>query len=166
MAKHTHRGTCQACGRRQAVSEGRIAKHGYTTKYGFFMGVCPGARELPLEKSADVLDLTVARLVAFADELEADVAAIAAGHFPPPAEAETGRIVFERGERGLSRAKSVTVPWAEAREGDRRQTFANISCGKTVRAREARLHERNLKTLRAERLGQPLFPVERRGEKG
>ena len=40
MAKHTHTGTCQICGRRQAVNvkTGRLAKHGYTVaRFGFFM---------------------------------------------------------------------------------------------------------------------------------
>jgi hypothetical protein len=48
---HTHTGTCQACGRQQAVGNdtGRIAKHGYTVDWGYFNGVCHGAGKQPAE---------------------------------------------------------------------------------------------------------------------
>lgn len=69
----THTGTCQACGRRQAVhvKTGMIAKHGYTTDYGFFNGVCGGSDHLPLELDTAVNVGTVAALRKFADEQEA-----------------------------------------------------------------------------------------------
>jgi hypothetical protein len=48
--KHTHRGSCQACGRVQAhQANGLIAKHGYTVDWGFFNGICAGADRKPLE---------------------------------------------------------------------------------------------------------------------
>ena len=40
--KATHDGECQLCGRMQKLPDGRLAKHGYTTRWGFFQGVCPG----------------------------------------------------------------------------------------------------------------------------
>ena len=46
--KHTHKGTCQVCGRVQAYN-GLIAKHGYTVDYGFFNGVCRGSDRPPLQ---------------------------------------------------------------------------------------------------------------------
>ena len=50
MAKATHNGTCQACGRKQAVNvkTGLLAKHGYVVDWGFH-GVCSGAGKLPAE---------------------------------------------------------------------------------------------------------------------
>jgi hypothetical protein len=56
MAKHTHRGTCQACGAIQAVDNktGAIAKHGYTVDWGMFEGECQGSHKLPLEKSSEL----------------------------------------------------------------------------------------------------------------
>lgn len=50
MAKATHNGTCQACGRKQAVNAktGLLAKHGYVVDWGFH-GVCSGAGKLPAE---------------------------------------------------------------------------------------------------------------------
>lgn len=56
---HTHRGTCQVCGARQAVDNASkfIAKHGYQVAgWGFFNGVCSGSGHLPAE-----LDLTIAQ---------------------------------------------------------------------------------------------------------
>ena len=69
----THTGTCQACGRRQAVhiNTGNIAKHGYTTDYGFFNGTCGGSDELPLELDTAVNIRTVAAMIKFAAEQEA-----------------------------------------------------------------------------------------------
>jgi hypothetical protein len=69
----THTGICQACGRRQAVhiNTGMIAKHGYTTEYGFFNGTCGGSDELPLELDTAVNIGTVAAMIKFAEKNEA-----------------------------------------------------------------------------------------------
>jgi hypothetical protein len=69
----THTGTCQACGRCQAVhvNTGMIAKHGYTTEYGFFNGICGGSDHLPLELDTALNVATVAALRKFADEQDA-----------------------------------------------------------------------------------------------
>ncbi len=73
MTTSTHTGTCQACGSRQAVHvvTGNIAKHGYTTEYGFFNGTCGGSDHLPLELDTAVNIATVAALRAFADTQDA-----------------------------------------------------------------------------------------------
>ena len=72
----THTGICQACGRRQAVhvKTGLIAKHGYTTEYGFFNGTCGGSDALPLELDTTVNVATVAALIDFAASREAEAA--------------------------------------------------------------------------------------------
>jgi hypothetical protein len=51
--KATHAGHCQACGRLQKLPSGRLAKHGYTVRGGFFSGICRGAGYLPIEVSCD-----------------------------------------------------------------------------------------------------------------
>jgi len=63
MTKHTHKGTCQICGRTQAVDNkrGTIAKHGYTVDWGYFSGQCEGSDELPLEVSKELTVATIAR---------------------------------------------------------------------------------------------------------
>ncbi len=55
MTKATHNGECQVCGRRQKLPNGRLSKHGYTKRWGFFQGVCPGAGNLPYEQSCEFL---------------------------------------------------------------------------------------------------------------
>lgn len=59
--KATHKGTCQICGSFQMLPSGVLSKHGYTTKWGFFSGVCSGSGRLPFEQSTDAIaDATVA----------------------------------------------------------------------------------------------------------
>lgn len=69
----THTGICQACGRRQAVhvNSGLIAKHGYTTEYGYFNGTCGGSDKLPLELDTKVNVAIIASIYKWAAEQEA-----------------------------------------------------------------------------------------------
>jgi hypothetical protein len=62
--KHTHRGTCQVCGRAQAVANGVnvLAKHGYTVTWGYFNGVCRGAHNQPLELDKTMTEATIKHL--------------------------------------------------------------------------------------------------------
>lgn len=53
MAKATHAGHCQACGRLQRLPSGNLSLHGYTVDHGWFSGVCQGAKHLPFEQSID-----------------------------------------------------------------------------------------------------------------
>lgn len=60
MKKAEWKGECQICGRRQMLPGGLnnrplLSLHGYTTRWGFFNGVCPGSREVPYEQSCDLL---------------------------------------------------------------------------------------------------------------
>lgn len=56
MAKPaTHIGHCQLCGREQKLPGGRLSKHGYTVRWSFFEGVCPGAEHLPYELAKNLL---------------------------------------------------------------------------------------------------------------
>ena len=49
----THSGTCQICGARQLLPGGLLSLHGYTVRWGFFSGTCPGSKHLPFEQSTD-----------------------------------------------------------------------------------------------------------------
>ena len=75
MTKHTHKGTCQACGRVQAVNNksGMIAKHGYTVDWGYFSGICQGSDAAPLEQSTDVTLRIIKQLQAASVQLGAMV---------------------------------------------------------------------------------------------
>ena len=73
MTKSAHTAHCQACGRIQAVhiNTGMIAKHGYTTDYGFFNGTCGGSDHLPLQIDTVVNVGTVKAMNDFAAKQEA-----------------------------------------------------------------------------------------------
>lgn len=66
MPRATHYGTCQACGRRQLLPGGVLAKHGYELSHGFMNGVCMGAGHLPFEVSCDLIESTIRNAVAMA----------------------------------------------------------------------------------------------------
>lgn len=57
----THRGTCQVCGRLQKLPGGVLSKHGYTKKWGFFEGTCPGADYRPYEIAYDRIQYSIDR---------------------------------------------------------------------------------------------------------
>lgn len=67
----TYLGHCQACGRQQAahVKTGKIAKHGYTTDYGFFNGTCNGSDYLPMEQDILITNRQIELLVNHAAQL-------------------------------------------------------------------------------------------------
>lgn len=52
----THKGECQLCGRIQLLPKGALSTHGYTTRWGFFSGTCPGSRHQPFELSMSLIE--------------------------------------------------------------------------------------------------------------
>jgi hypothetical protein len=62
--KATHKGSCQGCGAVQKLPGGVLAKHGYTTRWGFFSGICGGSNWKPFETHTDLIE----RFVANAEE--------------------------------------------------------------------------------------------------
>lgn len=57
----THQGTCQICGRQQMLPGGKLAKHGYTTRWGFFSGTCTGSGWGPFETHCDKIEDAIVR---------------------------------------------------------------------------------------------------------
>lgn len=77
MTKATHYGTCQACGREHKLPNDRLSKHGYTVTWNEFWNVCRGEKELPYEKSCDLIEFLIkdvedqkARILAEIEELK------------------------------------------------------------------------------------------------
>lgn len=68
----THLGTCQSCGAMQKLPGGRLSTHGYTTKWGFFMGVCQGTNHLPFEQSKDLIDACIVSAQSQIEKLESE----------------------------------------------------------------------------------------------
>lgn len=73
--KATHTGTCQACGSIQKLPRGLLAKHGYTTEWGFFRGVCQGSDHLPFEQSKDLIEGFIASAESEAARLDGEAEA-------------------------------------------------------------------------------------------
>ncbi len=63
------RGISQCCGREQAVVNGRMSKHGYTIKQGWFTGVCSGRNYVPVQISREKTDQLIACVAAEVAEL-------------------------------------------------------------------------------------------------
>ncbi len=80
------RGNCQCCGREQAVlaSSGTMAKHGYTVKCGWFLGVCSGHNYRPMQEDISVTRDIVATVRADVAKLMGYAADLKAGKAHPP----------------------------------------------------------------------------------
>lgn len=80
------RGNCQCCGREQAVlaSSGTMAKHGYTVKCGWFLGVCSGHNYRPMQEDISVTRDIVATVRADVAKLLEYAADLKSGKAHPP----------------------------------------------------------------------------------
>lgn len=74
MHKATHRGECQGCGAKQKLPGGRLSKHGYTKRFGFFEGTCPGSGHRPFEQSKDMVRKFMAKANEELAQLELEIA--------------------------------------------------------------------------------------------
>ena len=59
MTKATHNGTCQCCGRQQAIKNGVLVNHGYVVDNGWFQGICGGTNRQPLENDTSYAEETI-----------------------------------------------------------------------------------------------------------
>lgn len=59
--KATHIGTCQYCGARHKLPDGRVARHGYKVDIGMSYGACHGSYRLPYETDKSVLEEEIER---------------------------------------------------------------------------------------------------------
>lgn len=119
MAKATHNGTCQACGRKQAVNvkNGLLAKHGYVVDWGFH-GVCSGAGKLPAEHDLTHMVEVQAQLNEKAAHLETRKASdITALMLPPRSNRFGAKELFT--EENMHLAITYNRSWAQLQEGER-----------------------------------------------
>jgi hypothetical protein len=77
------RGNCQCCGRQQAVVNGRMSKHGYTVKEGWFSGICSGRNYAPIQVSRTTTDKIIAEISAEIPELIAKAEKVKSGELTP-----------------------------------------------------------------------------------
>lgn len=69
MQAATHIGHCQVCGNKQMLPGGKLSKHGYTKRWGFFDGTCTGAEALPFEQDISLIQAAIDRAKAQAAAL-------------------------------------------------------------------------------------------------
>lgn len=149
------RGHCQCCCRIQAVTGGRMAKHGYEVKErgqgGWFSGVCGGHSYAPVEVERTVLDNVVASIrkqVADMREL-ADRYEAGTAH---PDNCRTSR--YDHDKRDY-----VRVPWAEANEWQRRDEINSRVNNLRNRARAGDSQAKTMTEIADACHGKPLIEV-------
>ena len=161
MKSGSHIGHCQACSAIQVVIPGQVmAKHGYKVKgLGFFMGVCQGSGEAPLEVSRDFLDATIVALTDYAARADGEVAGLRAGSIVPAKVADIDQVGNQRlGPRkgwGVPR-EGLPVMWADANAKQRASGIEDAIRAAEGEARNARAHIKGLHDLAARVHGQAL----------
>lgn len=158
----THNGTCQVCGRLQALPNGVLSKHGYVVKgYGYFVGTCPGAERKPLEIERTFADFVAADVMKDSKNATANAKKVAAGKLLPK-QAKNGKSeVTERINRWGGKSRSwtdVLVPYAEAPEHYQREARESLQYSFERHAKLAADTSKDI-TERANRVhGKPLTP--------
>lgn len=153
--KATHEGTCQWCGRVQKLPGGTLAKHGYTTKWGFFMGVCHGADQEPFELSCDLVKQSIVwaqeQLRAtrtFIEVLEAAEGDMAWTHERVQrgrrSEMEWREVKVEMGDFG-----GMQMPYITRADG-RKEWAITYGGGRTVKSMVKRMNEQRVWALKRE----------------
>jgi hypothetical protein len=108
MIKATHNGTCQVCGKLQALPEGKLSKHGYDVQFHYFRGVCPGAAFLPQEQDREQADKVAHGLMVRSRSCAADAVAVERGEMLPR-RARSGKM-----ERVMGKSVWEMVDYADA----------------------------------------------------
>lgn len=103
-----NRGTCQICGRVQAVRDkGNITHHGYTIEYGWFQGTCPGQRHKPLEHDKSETEKQIGLIEKEIPEIEKRIKKLKAGKIHP--------LKISNGSTGFGRNRQNNwIDWADA----------------------------------------------------
>lgn len=103
------RGNCQCCGRLQAVTSGRVAKHGYEVKDrgqgGWFHGVCSGHVYAPIQVERTIADGVVKNVRAEVVAIHQLSALIASGKANPK---------FAGNRYDFATNKNIPVPFGDA----------------------------------------------------
>ena len=154
---HSHKGTCQLCGRIHAIDNktGQIAKHGYTVDFGFFNGTCGGSGFLPLQKDREELDLQTSAWEKQANKMlsltVSDIQAVPV------------RVSMNRVTKILNMEESAYIhahrnqPYAPSFEQAAQIKIANIHS----RAQGLLNHSADMKKLADETFGTDLYPVQK-----
>ena len=151
--KHTHRGTCQACGRIQAVNtaHGRIAKHGYTVDWGYFHGICQGSDAHPLEVDKTMTEAIINVLRENeAPRYDKRAADLRSGAVEPK---------WYKGAYKAGKYEEIVVPREELLSWEQDQILRGAIWNAERSAKAARQHADMLEGLIKARHAMPLIPV-------
>lgn len=142
------RGNCQYCGSVQAVVKGKMAKHGYTVEEGWFNGVCPGDRYMPMQNE-------ITFTLALVEQVRNDVAVLKLNAERLSSnEINPATVVLGFGKNARK------VPWNEATLYDQiLQRKSDISKAEG-RARQGEFFIQEMTALAYAMHGKPLFEVE------
>lgn len=163
--KVQYRGNCQCCASDQAVlASGRMAKHGYQIKNGWFEGVCEGQDHRPMQIDRDVTDKVAAHIRKQAQEMLDLADCYAAGTKHPQT---VHRAVVRPGQE-------KTIPWDDAREYERAQSLNvaihtlrlrakhGVEYANTLQSVATRVHGQPLKEVSVKAAAQPIVRGEQR----
>lgn len=162
---HTHRGTCQACGRIHAVDNTSrlVAKHGYTVDFGYFHGVCPGGRShKPAELDVSFTQDTIATCERTAKLHDQAAAELRTGASVPqtferynPTKIVEKRNVWGRLYNAKGGYDTLPIDLATTEEFEKAKNIAIYK--NEADARSLRAHAKGLTEHVLPRLGQPLY---------
>ena len=168
MKAATHNGHCQVCGRLQALppnaaGRGLLSLHGYTVKdFGFFNGVCGGARHLPLQQERTIADRIIAQLRDYAAREERAAEDLKNG-VTDPKRAKSGKRVLEivtSNGRQRKQWSDEYVDYADAPAFHQQAARDGLIFKHEREARNARIFAKDLKALADKIHGTALIPVE------
>lgn len=162
---HTHRGTCQACGRIHAVDNTSklVAKHGYKVTFGYFHGVCPGGRGYkPAEFDVSLTHKVIVDCTEQAKEQDQLAAALRNGITVPETfdRWNAAKIIQKKNPWVLrydARGGYDTLPIAEATPDERKRAIDGAIYKHESTAKGLREHAKALVALVLPRFGQSLF---------
>lgn len=160
---HTHRGTCQACGKVQAVDNTSklIAKHGYKVAYGAFQFVCNAADMKPAEFDTTYTHTTIVSCLESAVHHDSCVPPLKGGEVVPATfERWNGKkVVKTRTKWGMRESFGGydTLPIEQATADERKSRIAGQIRYHELQAEGLRDHVQFLRTHVLIRLSQPLY---------
>lgn len=165
---HTHRGTCQACGKVQAVDNttGLLAKHGYKVQYGEFHFVCDAAARKPAEHELAYTHATIEHCGIQALYHDGQVDLLRSGAVIPSMFKRWNREKVKRTPRSNgngffeTRGDYDVLPINEATPDELAKRVDEVAHEHECKASGFRAHAQFLRTVVVPRLGQPLYANE------
>lgn len=155
MERIQERGHCQGCGRLQAANPA-MAQHGYNVAFGYFSGVCHGAKRLPLERDRKYLDELIVEITKGVEADEDTALRLEQREQDPVEKVERKHV----GWRGRSpQYEVVRTPYAELRDYEKQELRRQLVWGLRQNAKAGRRWMEDMQKLADKVHGQPLQEV-------